>query len=63
MAFVVIDEAYADFTRLQTFRERMSEFPNMIVLNTFSKAWASAAIRLGVVYVTRSYYKYLQQGE
>ena len=47
---VVIDEAYADFTRLQTFRERISEFHNMIVLNTFSKAWASAAIRLGVVY-------------
>lgn len=47
---VVIDEAYADFTRLQTFRERLLEFPNMIVLNTFSKAWASAAIRLGVVY-------------
>ena len=47
---VVIDEAYADFTRLQTFRERLSEFPNIIVLNTFSKAWASAAIRLGVVY-------------
>jgi len=47
---VIIDEAYADFTRLQTFRERISEFPNIIVLNTFSKAWASAAIRLGVVY-------------
>ena len=47
---VVIDEAYSDFSRLQTFRERLSEFPNMIVLNTFSKAWASAAIRLGVVY-------------
>ena len=47
---VIIDEAYADFTRLQTFRERMSDFSNLIVLNTFSKAWASAAIRLGVVY-------------
>ena len=47
---VIIDEAYADFTRLQTFRERISEFPNMIVLNTFSKAWANAAIHLGVVY-------------
>lgn len=47
---VIIDEAYADFSRLQTFRERLSEFPNMIVLNTFSKAWASAAIRLGVAY-------------
>ena len=47
---VIIDEAYADFSRLQGFRERLSEFPNMIVLNTFSKAWASAAIRLGVVY-------------
>ena len=47
---VVIDEAYTDFSRLPAFRERLSEFPNMIVLNTFSKAWANAAIRLGVVY-------------
>ena len=47
---VVIDEAYSDFSRLQSFRERISEFPNIIVLNTFSKAWASAAIRLGMVY-------------
>ncbi len=47
---VVIDEAYSDFSRKQNFRERLAEFPNMIVLNTFSKAWASAAIRLGVVY-------------
>ena len=47
---VIIDEAYADFTRLQTFPDRISEFPHIIVLNTFSKAWASAAIRIGVVY-------------
>ena len=47
---VVIDEAYADFSHSRNFRERVSEFPNMIVLNTFSKAWANAAIRLGAVY-------------
>lgn len=47
---VVIDEAYADFSHSRNFRERVSEFPNMIVLNTFSKAWANAAIRLGAIY-------------
>lgn len=47
---VVIDEAYADFSHSRNFRERVSEFPNMIVFNTFSKAWANAAIRLGAVY-------------
>lgn len=47
---VIIDEAYSDFSRQQPFREQLTEFPNMIVLNTFSKAWANAAIRLGVTY-------------
>lgn len=47
---VVIDETYSDFSRKPVFRDRLAEFPNMIVLNSFSKAWANAAIRLGVAY-------------
>ena len=47
---VVVDEAYSDFSPARTFREDLSLYPNLIVLNTFSKAWASAAIRLGMAF-------------
>lgn len=47
---VVVDEAYSDFSPACTFREDLSHYPNLIVLNTFSKAWASAAIRLGMAF-------------
>ena len=47
---VVLDEAYSDFSPKPVFRLRINEFPNLIVLNTFSKAWASAAIRLGMAF-------------
>lgn len=50
---VVIDEAYSDFSTQPVFRKRINEFPNIIVLNTMSKAWGSAAIRLGMAFARR----------
>lgn len=49
---VVIDEAYCDFSANQPFRSVLDNYPNIIVLNTFSKAWASAAIRLGMAFAS-----------
>ena len=49
---VVIDEAYSDFSTNQPFRDLLDNYPNLIVLNTFSKAWASAAIRLGMAFAS-----------
>ena len=49
---VVIDEAYSDFTTEAPFRHELPAYPNLIVLNTFSKAWASAAIRLGMAFAS-----------
>ena len=49
---VVIDEAYSDFSTNQPFRDVIDNYPNLIVLNTFSKAWASAAIRLGMAFAS-----------
>ena len=49
---VIIDEAYIDFSQQPSFLSRLSEFPNLIVLQTFSKAWASAAIRLGMAFAS-----------
>ncbi len=50
---VVIDEAYAEFSQHRTMRSRLDEFPNMIVLNTMSKAWGCAGIRLGMAFAQR----------
>lgn len=50
---VVIDEAYSDFSKQPTFREEISSYPNAIVLNTFSKAWGSAGIRLGMAFASK----------
>lgn len=47
---VVVDEAYSDFSTVKTFREEAGSRPNLIVLNTFSKAWGCAAIRLGMAF-------------
>ena len=49
---VVIDEAYIDFSSQKSFVAQLSEYPNLIVLQTFSKAWASAAIRLGMAFAS-----------
>lgn len=47
---VVVDEAYCDFSAQPLMRHKLAQHPNMIVLNTFSKAWGSAAIRLGMAF-------------
>lgn len=49
---VVVDEAYSDFSRQRPFRLDLAQYPNLIVLNTMSKAWASAAIRLGMAFAS-----------
>lgn len=50
---VVVDEAYSDFSTLPSFRKRIANFPNIIVLNTMSKAWGCAAIRLGMAFASK----------
>lgn len=50
---VVIDEAYSDFSRQRPLRHEILHHPNMVVLNTMSKAWASAAIRLGMAFASK----------
>ena len=47
---VVIDEAYEDFAYQESMRKELAKHPNLIVLNTFSKAWGCAAIRLGMAF-------------
>lgn len=50
---VVVDEAYSDFSKQPAFRNELENYPNLIVLNTFSKAWACAGIRLGMAFASK----------
>ena len=45
---VVIDEAYINFSRQRSFAAELAEYPNLVILQTFSKAWGLAALRLGM---------------
>ena len=47
---VIVDEAYSDFCQERPLRLDLNKYPNSMVLNTFSKAWGCAAIRLGMAY-------------
>lgn len=49
---VVLDEAYIDFAGDRGFAEQLEGFPNLILLQTFSKAWGSAGIRLGMAFAS-----------
>ena len=50
---VIIDEAYSDFANARPFRHELASHPNLIVLNTMSKAWGCAAIRLGMAFASK----------
>ena len=50
---VVIDEAYIDFAPYRGYTTRLDEFPNLVVLQTFSKAWGLAALRLGMAFASK----------
>jgi len=50
---VVIDEAYINFSRYKTFSSSLAEYPNLVVMQTFSKAWGLAALRLGIAFASQ----------
>ena len=50
---VILDEAYNDFSEAPSFLEELDKYPNLIILQTFSKAWGCAAIRLGMAFASQ----------
>lgn len=50
---VVIDEAYIDFTTIESWTQRLNAFPNLMVTQTLSKAYGLAGIRLGTCYASK----------
>ncbi len=49
---VVLDEAYIDFSAQSGFVSQLKQYPNLVILQTFSKAWGSAGIRLGMAFAS-----------
>ena len=50
---IVIDEAYIDFSAKKSWLKRLSEFPNLIITQTLSKAYGLAGIRLGLCFASQ----------
>lgn len=49
---VVVDEAYIDFASSQSFTSELSNYPSLVILQTFSKAWGLAGLRLGMCFAS-----------
>ena len=49
---VIIDEAYINYSKQKTFIQELTEYPNLMVMQTLSKAWGLAALRLGLCYAS-----------
>jgi histidinol-phosphate aminotransferase len=49
---VIIDEAYINYSKQKTFIQELTDYPNLIVMQTLSKAWGLAALRLGLCYAS-----------
>lgn len=51
-SIVVVDEAYIDFANAEGFLPSLNQYPNLIILQTFSKAWGLAGLRLGMAFAS-----------
>ena len=58
---VVLDEAYIDFSIKDSFLSELNQYPNLIILQTLSKAWGLAAIRLGMAFASPDIINYFNK--
>lgn len=58
---VVIDEAYIDFATGKSFVQELAHYPNLVVLQTFSKAWGLAGLRLGMCFASEAIIRILNK--
>lgn len=49
---VVVDEAYINFSRQKSLIQELTEYPNLVILQTLSKAWGLAALRVGMAFAS-----------
>ncbi|HEX9930552.1 MAG TPA: histidinol-phosphate transaminase [Pyrinomonadaceae bacterium] len=58
---VVVDEAYEDFSEKPSFVNKIRNFPNLVVLQTFSKSWGLAGLRVGIAFANAEIIKLLNK--
>lgn len=58
---VVIDEAYINYSPQRSFIQELTEYPNLVVLQTLSKAWGLAGLRLGMAFAGRPVVEYMNK--
>ena len=58
---VVIDEAYIDFSEKESWLKRLEEFPNLVIVQTLSKAYGMAGLRLGLLYASKEIISILEK--
>lgn len=58
---VVIDEAYINYSRHRSFIPELKDYPNLVVLQTFSKAWGLAGLRLGMAFASEEIINYFNK--
>jgi len=58
---VIIDEAYIDFAEQDSWSQRLAQFPNLIISQTFSKAWGTATARVGIAYMNEEVLHYFNK--
>lgn len=58
---VIIDEAYINFSRQQSFLSDLNDYPNLVVLQTMSKAWGLAGLRMGMAFASPDIIGYLNK--
>ncbi|OOG77038.1 histidinol-phosphate transaminase [Algoriphagus sp. A40] len=58
---VVVDEAYIDFSDEPSFTAELDNFPNLLVMQTFSKAWGLASLRLGMAFASEEIIRILNK--
>lgn len=49
---IVVDEAYINFAQQKSFLQELSDYPNLVIMQTFSKAWGLAGLRLGMAFAS-----------
>lgn len=58
---VVIDEAYVDFASEESWLSELDNYPNLVVLQTFSKAWGMASVRCGMAFASEEIIGYFNK--
>ena len=58
---VVVDEAYINFSKQKSFVQSLIDYPNLVVLQTFSKAWGLAGLRVGMCFASEAIVGYLNK--